>query len=303
MAFVVVHGLVSRVQRVSYSLIGSCVNTAEEHQRYDEDADDELFDDEHGSGSAQVEMLPQQPSTGSTAVHRNPPRALPLRRVLSNISDHPQSRSRGRHHPLRRRSFGSFKSSFLGGGSSGTRGGGMPSPLPLRRTLSAGTVIPRAASAFAVEEEGPSTTRPLRAHNIPPPAAIRRIPLSQSSSLWTPAAERALSQTLDPDRLLYPPLPTRATLVSNRRTTSLGTATINRNMDMNPITTSPVGEFRHVFRQEMFDGHDQRDHHSSSLVTSATQLSPPPMPRPPLSFAGTSSPCPHHPGRRKQTGG
>lgn len=62
MAFVVVHGLVSRVQRVSYSLIGSCVNTAEEHQRYDEDADDELFDDEHGSGSAQVEMLPQQPS-------------------------------------------------------------------------------------------------------------------------------------------------------------------------------------------------------------------------------------------------
>ncbi|KAL7563959.1 hypothetical protein ACA910_017572 [Epithemia clementina (nom. ined.)] len=302
MAFVVVHGLVSSVQRASYSLIGSSVQTSDHDDHHDDDDDEddddhhhrrhhpddlEMFEDEHSSVGMEMVPPPPQPSSRTMVRSSDLSGTIPLRRVVSS--------SDGRHgNPpiLRRRSFGSTKPSedraYRSNSSTFMIGGGIPGPVPLRRTLSAGTVTRGTV-------DGPGAAVPFKHDNIP--AAAARSP-SLTRSMWTPAAELALSQTLE-DRFLMTTSRRASPLMgSNRLMLSLGERSpgglgIRAVATVGPggsATSSPAtGTLRKVFRREDSFGQE----HPPPTATTAAMMLPPP---PPLSRSSGSN---GNHGRRK----
>ena len=296
MAFVVVRGLVSRARRASYTLIGASVH-ADLEDLDDSDDDAESFEDEHSNvGMEMVAPASSKlsPSTGNR--HLTPlgraaanttrlslPLESPLRRVASSGGD------RKPQPLLRRRSFGSMKSvddrsggvgsnsNSIGGLSAAMKsppfgGGGLPPPAPLRRTLSAGTVVCNTS-------EGSITL------HVKPEAPIRVLPsLSPRLStrpVWSPAAERALSQTLE-DRLHSAARPSP---LSSRRVVSMsGSSATESPGAVTTNSNSSPRAHRKVFRkQESLE--DQAASNSSSSAM---------PPSPPLSLSGSRTS-----GRRK----
>ena len=212
-AFVVVHGLVSRVRRASYSMIGSNVVQAKmgDEEEGSDMNDDECFEDE--PSSSLMEMGPPQTSLSHSrhsVVEVPPAHLMPVASPLRQVSSHTSVDGRPRRRPLRRRSFGSIKSI----GNEGILHSNyktlpsnvaLPTTFPMRRTLSAGTLV-RGTSEGSASGSGVSSGR-VQLHESSlilspgPSGANKLLPLSLKPStgrpIWSQAAERALSQSLD----------------------------------------------------------------------------------------------------------